>query len=122
LSRLKANYASIGQVIRVRWVDGGFIPIDTPGGIEHDEVKARADRVFLMLLSESYANGAWTCPSLAARNFAPSIFAKHPDRDGLGKPAFQAAMYRLLKAGEIKVETYGSPSSRRSRLAPAAGM
>jgi RecA-family ATPase len=119
LSRLKANYAAAGQVLRVRWHNGGFIPIDAPTGIDRAAVSAKADRVFLALLSKHYAMGAWTCPNLSARNYAPSVFAKHPDRDGLGKPAFEAAMHRLLTTGQIKIEKYGRPAEPHFRLALA---
>ena len=53
---------------------------------------AKADRVFRALLVATYGEGTWTSPNPASRNFAPSIFAKRPDREGLGKPAFDAAM------------------------------
>ena len=42
-----------------------------------------------------------------------------PDREGLGKPAFDAAMHRLIKAGQVRTETYGRPSDPHSRLALA---
>jgi RecA-family ATPase len=119
LSCLKSNYASAGRVIRVRWADGGFVAIDAPSGIDRAAVSAKAERIFLALLTDSYSTGTWTCPNPAARNYAPSIFAKHPDRDGLGKPAFEAAMHRLMKTDQIKIETYGRPSEPRSRLMPA---
>jgi hypothetical protein len=78
---------------------------------------AKADRVFRDLLKTTYAEGTWVSPNVAARNFAPIIFAKRPDREGLGKPAFDAAMHRLLRAATIKTETYGRPSEPRTRLA-----
>lgn len=119
LTRLKANYAGAGDVLRLRWQRGGFVALDAPTGIDRAALGAKADRVFRALLAATYAEGSWTSPNPAARNYAPSMFAKHPDREGLGKPAFEAAMRRLMKAGGSKVEAYGPPSQDRKRLAPA---
>jgi RecA-family ATPase len=118
LTRLKANYAGVGDVIRVRWSDGAFIELDMPSGVDRVAINAKADRVFLALLARTYGEGTWLCPNPSARNFAPTIFAKHPDREGLGRPAFDGAMHRLLKDDQIKTETYGRSSEPRTRLAP----
>ena len=119
LSRPKANYTGAGDTLRVRWTDGAFVPLDEPTGIDRAAISAKAERIFLSLLAQSYSVGTWTCPNPAARNYAPSIFGKHPDREGLGKPAFETAMHRLMKTCQIKIETYGRPSEPRSRLALA---
>jgi RecA-family ATPase len=119
LTRLKANYAGAGDVIRVRWNDGAFVALDPPSGIDRAAIGAKADRIFVSLLATTYQIGSWTCPNPTARNYAPSMFAKHPDRDGLSKPVFEKAMHRLLKTDQIKVETYGRPSDPHKRLAPA---
>ena len=72
--------------------------------------------MFLSLLTSTYATGCWCSLNLASRNYAPTIFAKHLDREGLGKPAFEGAMHRLLKTDQIKTETYGRPSDLHTRL------
>jgi RecA-family ATPase len=119
LQRLKANYSGAGDTLRVRWTDGAFAPIDEPSGIDRVAMSAKADRLFMELLVSTYASTSWVCPNLSARNYAPTVFSRHPERDGLGKPAFEAAMHRLLKTGAIKTETYGRPSEPRTRLAPS---
>lgn len=119
LTRLKANYAGAGDVLRLRWQRGGFIALEPPSGVDRAALGAKGDRVFRALLTATYAQSTWTCPSPTARNYAPTLFAKHPDREGLSKPALEAAMHRLIKAGTIKTETYGRPSEPRSRLALA---
>ncbi len=116
LSRPKANYAGAAEVIRVRWDNGAFVAIDAPASIDRAAASAKAERVFLALLSSTYATGSWVCPNPAARNYAPTIFARHPDREGLGKPALEAAMYRLLKTHQVKTETYGRPSAPHTKL------
>ena len=118
ITRLKANYAGLGDVIRVRWSNGAFVALDPPSGIDRIAISAKAERVFMSLLASTYEISSWTSPNLTARNYAPTLFAKHPDRDGLSKPAFEAAMHRLLKTAQIKTESYGRPSEPRTRLAP----
>jgi RecA-family ATPase len=119
LTRLKANYAGPSDVIRVRWDKGAFTAIEAPSGIDRAAINSKADRVFMELLTATYTMGSWCSASLTARNYAPHLFAKHPDREHLAKPHFEAAMHRLLKVGRIKTEPYGSPSQNRSRLAPS---
>ena len=119
LTKLKANYAGIGDVLRLRWQRGGFVALDPPSGIDRAALSAKADRVFRALLTTTYEEGTWTSPNPSARNYAPTVFAKRLDREGLGKPAFEAALFRLSKAGGIRKETYGRPSEPRTRLAPA---
>ena len=114
----KANYARSGNVLRLCWKDGAFVALDAPGGIDRIALGAKADRVFLSLLKTTYANSSWISPNLTARNYAPTVLAKHPDREGLSKEALEAAMHRLLnKSGQIKTEPYGRPSDPRTRLA-----
>jgi RecA-family ATPase len=117
LTRLKANYAGVGDVLRLRWQQGGFIALDPPSGIDRIALNSKADRVFRSLLNFTYAEGTWTSPNPAAANYAPRTMSKRPDREGLGKPALEAAMHRLLKTGQIATETYGRPSEPRTRLA-----
>ncbi len=117
LSRLKANYAGAGDSLRVRWAQGAFAALDAPGSLDRQIASSKADRLFLALLGSTYAAGTWVCPNPTARNYAPTVFAKHPERDGLGKPAFEGAMHRLIKVGTVVVETYGRPSEPRHRLA-----
>lgn len=119
LRRHKANYARRNEVIRMRWEDGKFVELDAPGSIDRAAMSAKADRVFRDLLAQTYEAGTWTSANISARNYAPSVFAKHPEREGLGKPALETAMNRLLQAGRIKTETYGRPSDPRYRLVSA---
>lgn len=116
LSKLKANYAGSGDVLRVRWQPGGFIGLDEPGSLDRAAQNAKADRVFRALLAASYAEGAWTSSNPMAKNYAPSAFAKRPDREGLGKRALEDALHRLKHAGGVKTERYGRPSNQHWRL------
>jgi RecA-family ATPase len=119
LTRLKANYAGAGDVLRLRWQRGGFVALDEPSGVDRAALGAKVERVFRSLLAATYATGSWCSASPTARNYAPFVFAKHPERERLAKSHFETAMYRLLKDGRIRTETYGRPSEPRARLALA---
>jgi RecA-family ATPase len=119
LRRMKANYSGIGDSIRMRWEDGVLIATESAVGIDRIAMNAKADRVFMELLRATYAMGDWVAPSRSARNYAPSAFAKHPDRENIGKPAFEGALARVTRSGLAKIERYGRPAEPRSRLAPA---
>jgi AAA domain/DnaB-like helicase N terminal domain len=119
LTKVKANYASIGDVLRLRWQGGGFIALDPPGTVDRVALASKADRVFRSLLNATYAAGIWVSANPSSRNYAPRIFADRPDREGLGEKAFKDALFRLDKAGAIRTETYGRPSDPHTRLAPA---
>lgn len=116
LTRKKSNYATAGETLRMRWAAGAFIPIGGPEPMDKAEISSRNDSVFLSLLGKTAAEGAVVCPSLTARNYAPTVFAKHPGGQGIPRRAFEQAMNRLLEAGAIKIEEYGRPSDRRKKL------
>jgi len=116
LTRLKANYAGSGDILRLRWQRGGFVSLEEPSGIDKAALGAKADRVFRALLAATYAEGIWTSPNPSSRNYAPTVFAKRPDRDGIGKQAFDGAFHRLKHCGAVKIESYGPPSNEHTRL------
>jgi RecA-family ATPase len=119
LRRSKSNYARRGEEIALRWQDGVFVPEGQPDSVDRISLAAKADRVFLALTAKLYGQGVWVSPSPTARNYAPAILAKDTDREELPKQHLEAAMHRLMKAGEVRTERYGRPSDPRSRLAPA---
>jgi hypothetical protein len=49
--------------------------------------------------------------------YAPAVFAKHPNAEGITKQAFAYTMERLLAAGHIHVERIGPNSRRTARIA-----
>jgi hypothetical protein len=116
LSKKKANYSTTGDVLRVRWSSGAFITLGAPETQDRAELSAKTDAVFLSLLAKTQGEGMKVCPSLTARNYAPTVFAKHPAGQSISKKAFEEAMQRLLKADAIKTEEYGRPSDRRTKL------
>lgn len=116
LARKKSNYASVGDTLRMRWSAGAFTSLGGPEPMDRAELSAKTDSVFLSLLAKIEAEGVTVCPSLTARNYAPTVFAKHPSCQAIPKKAFEGAMQRLLTAGAIKSVEYGKPSDRRKKL------
>ncbi|MEO0328533.1 MAG: AAA family ATPase [Pseudomonadota bacterium] len=115
LTTKKSNYGRIGQQIHLHWRDGMFWPIDMPT-LETQNVKAES--IFLKLLVELKAQGRRVNASAGAQ-YAPKVFAEHPDNGGITKTAFKAAMQSLFASQSIiSVET-GPPSRRRSHIEPA---
>ncbi|BBK31519.1 RecA-family ATPase [Stella humosa] len=119
ITRVKSNYARKGDSFRVQWRDGVFHALDEPGSLDRTAMASKADRVFLALLQSTYTAGEWVSPRMQARNYAPTIFARHSGREGVGKPAFESALHRLQQRGAIVSERYGPPSKDGARLRPA---
>jgi RecA-family ATPase len=119
LSRRKANYASIGDEVRLQWRAGALVPLSGPGVLESASARVEAEATFLAVLARTYAQGVWVSSSRNAGNFAPKVFAGQPDRQGVGRREFAAAMNTLIADGRVVVEPYGRKSDARQRLAPA---
>ena len=111
LTRKKANLASSGETVELRWENGVFVTtqervdsftMGSLGGM----VRARAERVFLQLLDALTREGRHVNDAARGSIFAPAIFAKRPEREGLKRGDFSAAMERLFAGGAIKVETF----------------
>jgi hypothetical protein len=120
LETVKANYGRGGGEISMRWREGLFIneTPSTPGGLSRLAAEAKAERVFVDLLSKFHAQDRDVSPN-RSNSFAPTVFAKHPEAEGINKRDFEGAMERLLSARRIDVETVGPPSRRYKRLIPA---
>jgi RecA-family ATPase len=111
----KSNYGPVGLEMRLRWQNGAFILHDNPGGFDKLAADAKAERVFLDLLAAFESQGRDVSPK-PSQTYAPSVFEKHPNAEGITKRGFAAAMERLLSAGRILVETVGPPSRQYKRL------
>lgn len=116
LRGMKANYGPTGGALKLRYDRGVFVPVGEPSGIERAALAAKAERVFVSLLDRLYREARWVSPNPAARNFAPRVFALHPNHEGLTERQLNAAMEALFARRAIRVEAYGPPSKNNTRL------
>ena len=111
---MKSNYAKAGQEIELQWRKGAFVPLESETGLDRAAAGSRAERVFMKLMRLMREQGRNVSPNPSA-SFAASLFADHPEAEGVTKKAFATAMERLLSAGKIRKAEFG-PASRRSMV------
>jgi RecA-family ATPase len=113
----KNNYGPSGEIVRMRWENGVFVPVSTPSSIERAAADRAAEDMFLQMFDRMTAQGQpLSHQSSSPGNYAPRRFAKHRDANGIREPAFADAMQRLLDAGTIRIEPYGRPSRPTFKL------
>lgn len=106
LTRRKANYASIGDAVKLRWTDGALVPVNANGAVRGAGARAVAEMTFLDLLDRCEAQSLFVSESTHSGNYAPKVFAKRPDARGLSKRDFETAMGTLFATGRIRVIDY----------------
>ena len=125
LKTMKANYGPNGGTVGLRYKDGVFVPtglVTSAGASSHhggENITDKAKRVFLKLLQEFNSNGLKANAS-AGPNYAPKVFAEHPDSEGVQKGAFKSAMLQLMTEGTVRNEQSGPPTQRVSQLVLAS--
>jgi RecA-family ATPase len=113
----KNNYGPTGEVVRMVWRNGVFVPVSSPSSMERAAADQKVEDLFLDLLDRHNRQGQPVSPHpTSPSNYAPTVFAKHREAKGTGKTAFADAMQRLLDAGAIRIEISGPPSKQRARL------
>jgi len=115
LRRMKANYAGINDEIRCRWVNGVLVPEESGGWLDAKARDGQAEQVFLAIMRRLAQQGMDVSPN-PSRAFAPALFGRRDDAEGLKPRDFERAMHRLLTAGKLRVDEDGPPSKRRKRL------
>jgi RecA-family ATPase len=115
---MKSNYGPDGEVIRLRFDNGVFKPVQAPTGPEQAVRHAVIEALFLQLLDRSASRRENLSASRTANNFAPTVFAKTAEAKaaGIGRSDFADALDRLLGINRIGVEQYGSASRNTSRI------
>lgn len=118
LKREKANYAGIGDEIRLTWANGVMNYHPEEMGVDAAAKASQASRVFTALITDSIKNGVNLSASPLARNYAPKRFSKLPAdvRENLTKKDFDGALRRSLRKGEVESTEYGPPSALKYRL------
>ncbi len=120
LSTKKANYGRVGGEIAMTWHDGVFEADASPTGLDRLASGAAAERVFLKLLAIFETQGRHVSPSPSAA-YAPTVFAKHPEAEGMTKRALAVAMEGLLASERIEVAQHGRGDTKRNHLAIVRG-
>jgi RecA-family ATPase len=116
LSTKKSNYAGKGADLKLTYRNGVFVRADGETGIIGSIMRQSAEKVFLSLLAKTTNEGRNVSSSSQAPNFAPKMFARRPDREGLSKQDFSRAMESLFAAGTIINENYGRSGDERKRI------
>jgi hypothetical protein len=114
---MKANYGPTGGEILLAWRAGRFTVSKTSEGSFLDAAAAqqKAERVFLQLLRWHVDKNINVSPNRSS-SFAPTVFAKHQEAEGVSKDQFENAMHSLLNRNAIRVEQVGPRSRNRQRL------
>jgi hypothetical protein len=114
--------AAAGTVYQLRRENGAFTYLGKEGGggtlYDRAAADAKAERTFLTLLQRFEEQGRHVSPRPSA-SFAPAVFEREADADGVTKKAFARAMSKLLNETKIHIgETEGPPSKRYQKLTP----
>jgi RecA-family ATPase len=114
----KNNYGPIAKNIALRWERGVYVPVAGIGSLDRLAAEQRAERLFLTLLDRFNRQARNVSDKPAARNYAPTAFAKEAEakKDGIRKVDLENAMRRLFEAEKIAIVPYGSPSRGTTRL------
>ncbi|MCP4097750.1 MAG: AAA family ATPase [Planctomycetaceae bacterium] len=119
LSRLKANYARIGEKLSLCWKDGAF-ESDGPITQAYDEGSNldridTVNRAFLAGLAELAEKNFRCNMHKGQANFGPKIIRDKTNAGvGFDISELEAAMNRLIREGRISSVEEGPPSRRRS--------
>jgi RecA-family ATPase len=116
LERMKANYASRGDRLELKW-QGGVIVRERTQAVERSDRRPLTE-TFLSLF-KVHSERQNLSPAATANNSAAAIFArlKRDEREGYTKRDFAEEMGRLLKSGVLKIEEYGRDKSKKLALA-----
>lgn len=101
LETMKANYGPTGEEISLTWRNGVFEVDPTETGLDRMVRRSKATRKFLELLRMLHQQGRYV-NSRSGPNYAPSVFAAHPDAEGITKAAFRDAMEILFAQEAIR--------------------
>jgi len=112
----KNQYGPVGETIVLRYQRGLFLPETGMSSLERLAKEQTADEAFVKLLGRFEREGRNVSDKQTSPTYAPALFCKEREANGLRKDDLVAAMRRLFEAGKIHVENYGRPSRPYSRL------
>jgi hypothetical protein len=112
---MKSNYGPAGEVVRLCWQRGVFVPVGSAAPLQQIAAEADIERAYLDCLDALTAQGRQVSPNRSSA-FAPTVFEAMPQARGYRAKALGAAQERLFAAGRIQTEASGPPSKRRERI------
>lgn len=115
LSTKKQNYGPTDTEISLTWQDGVFLVDAAETSLDRMAGAAKGERVFMKLLRAFEDQGRYVSAQ-PGPTFAPTVFAKHPEAEGMTKNALRTAMDNALTAGRIRIATHGTGVKARSHL------
>lgn len=123
LSRMKANYASVGDKVSLKWVDGAFEGDANPITFNEDGTPLdridQTNRAFLAGLQELIDKGVDSNIHKGQANYAPkAIHEMTTAGQTFEVPELEAAMKRLMRGADSRIRSVkeGPASRRRSKL------
>ena len=108
-----------GTIFHLRWKEGVFVYESREGGstpYDRAATASKAETVFLALLHLFQEQGRTASPR-PGPGYAPTIFSREPDAQGVRKEALARAMSNLLKHNRIHIVPVGPRSRQVSTLA-----
>jgi RecA-family ATPase len=115
LKTMKANHGRIGGEIGLTWKAGVFIADAVETGLDRKAGSAKAERVFLKLLT-AFTEIGRKVNHAGGQTYAPKVFAASPDAEGCNQRSLATAMEVLLASGKLAIGKEGPPSKQRQFL------
>jgi RecA-family ATPase len=109
----KNQYGPISENVVLQYRNGMFLPAPGVSSLDRAAYEAKAESVFLDLLARFTRENRNVVASPCA-TYAPTLFAKEPEANGVSKDALADAMARLFKSETIWNEPCGRRASRGS--------
>jgi len=115
----KTNYSKMDRVVRMKWEFYRFVCTDPPLDQPQSPLGTldKAERVFMKLLRWHISHDI-NVGYNKGPNYAPTVFDRHADREGINSKWFKMAMDSLLTKEKIKIVPSGPPSHRRFHIVP----
>jgi hypothetical protein len=117
---MKNNYGPANARVSIKWDKGIFVPAGSASSIERIAAESRVDEIFLRCLAIQIAAKRFVSPNRSS-TYAPAIFERMREAEGLKAPAFVASMERLISARKIRMGMHGTGKHARSHIEVATG-
>lgn len=118
LRTVKANYGRTGGEIGMTWRNGVFVADEAETSLDRMAASAKGERVFLKLLDLFAEQGRYVSAT-PSTTYAPAVFAKHPEAEGVAKRTLATAMEALLHRNVVVIGQHGRGVNARSHITRA---